>query len=98
MAPITKDDRHCPEHIQMIKFRNLTESWSNHLPNHLPSGAAESDEDNDSKNPASSPLSMETTGTLEENLSSDWKDGIPQEAVEGAEADKKRAEDVMLEV
>jgi hypothetical protein len=36
---------------------------------------------------ASSPLSIETTDTLAENLSSD--DGIPQEAAESAEADEK---------
>ena len=61
-------------------------------------GAAESDEDNDSKDPASSPLSIETTGTLAENPSSDWRDGILREAAEGAEADKRRGQDVMLEV
>jgi len=93
MSPTTEDERHRPEHIRMIQFRNLTE-WSDHLP----TGPGELDEDNDSKNPASSPLSRETTGTLAENPSSDWKDGIPQEAAEGAEADEKRAENVMLEV
>jgi len=93
IAPTTEDERHRPEHIPLIKFRNLTE-WSDHLP----MGAAESDEDNDSKDPASSPLSIETTGTLAENPSSDWRDGIPQGAAEAAEADEKRAEDAMLEV
>jgi len=95
IAPTTEDKRHRPEHIPLIKFRNLTQ-WSDHLP----IGAAESDDDNDStgKDPASSPLSMKTTGTFAENPSSDWRDGIPQEAAEAAEADEKRAEDVMLEV
>ena len=92
IAPTTEDERHRPEHIPLIKFRNLTE-WSDHLP----MGAAESDEDNDSKDPASSPLSIKTT-TLAENPSSNWRDGIPQEAAEAAEADEKRAEDVMLKV
>jgi hypothetical protein len=93
IAPTTEDERHRPEHIPLIKFRNLTK-WSDHLP----IGAAESDDDNDSKDPASSPLFIETTGTLAENPSSDWRDGIPQEAAEAAEADEKRAEDVMLDV
>src|SRR5271170_5710984 len=93
ITPTTEDERHRPEHIPLIKFRNLTE-WSDHLP----MGAAESDEDDDSKDPASSPVSIETTGTLAENPSSDWRDAIPQEAAEAAKADEKRAKDVMLEV
>jgi hypothetical protein len=82
IAPTTEDERHRPKHIPLLKIGNLTQ-WSDHLP-------IESDEDHDS------PLSA--TGTLAENPSSHWRDGIPQEAAEAAMADEKRAENAMLEV
>ncbi|TMC15613.1 MAG: hypothetical protein E6J34_21650 [Chloroflexi bacterium] len=92
-APKTNDGRHMPEHIRMIKVRSLAE-WSDHLP----TGNHESEEDNETKNSAFSPLSTGSTCAPCDNPLSDWKDGIPQDIVEEAETDEKRAEEVMLKV
>jgi hypothetical protein len=92
-APKTIDGRHMPEHINMIKVRSLAE-WSDHLP----TGNHESDEDNETKNSAFSPLSAGSICAPCDTPLSDWKDGIPQDVIEEAEADEKRAEEVMFKV
>ena len=91
-TPKTINGRRMPEHVSMVKFRNLTE-WSDQLPT-----GVESDEDIDSKVSPSSPFSVRNTSTPPEYRLSDWENGIPQEVVEGAEADQNRAEEAMLDV
>jgi hypothetical protein len=86
LASKTIDGRHIPEHVRLIPLRSLAE-WSDHLP---------TTNDESDENSASSPLSVGTTGDVSQNPLKDWKDGIPQDVVEEAEADEKRAEEVML--
>jgi len=82
----TTDGRHIPEHVCMAPLGSLAE-WSDHLP---------TGNDESHVNPASSPLPMGTAVDPSQNPLYDWKDGIPQDIVEGAETDENQAEEIML--